>query len=80
MKQYPQDVSPTTAEANAERYHVDYLASLDEQEEIDDDAGAQGAPEDDLLQESKAMATVPSRKQIKAQSAKLMEEIAKQIE
>ncbi|XP_017104560.2 uncharacterized protein [Drosophila bipectinata] len=80
MKLYPQELSSSTIAAHVERYHCDFLASLDRNAEAEDEAAPQGAPEDDLLQESKAFASVPSRKQIKAQSAKVMEEAAKQNE
>jgi len=47
---------------------------------VDTEEQAPTAPEDDILQENKTMANVPNRKQIKAQSAKLVEELSKRDE
>ncbi|KAH8278655.1 hypothetical protein KR018_006638 [Drosophila ironensis] len=80
MKAYTVELKPAAIKRNMEEYHHDYLASLDMMEAPDQDEQAQTAPEDDLLQETKTMANVPNRKQIKAQSAKLVEESAKRDE
>lgn len=80
MKAYTVELKPTTIKRNVEEYHADFLASLDMNEPVDADEPPQTAPEDDILQENKTMANVPNRKQIKAQSAKLLEELAKRDE
>ncbi|KAH8250062.1 hypothetical protein KR026_004468 [Drosophila bipectinata] len=80
MKAYTVELKPATIKRNVEEYHADFLASLDMYEPVDADEPPPTAPEDDILQENKTMANVPNRKQIKAQSAKLIEELAKQNE
>lgn len=80
MKAYAVELKPATIKRNVEEYHVDFLASLDMYEPVDNEEQAPTAPEDDILQENKTMANVPNRKQIKAQSAKLVEELAKRDE
>lgn len=77
MKAYTVELKAATIKRNVEEYHADFLASLDMYEPVDNDEPPQTAPEDDILQENKTMANVPNRKQIKAQSAKLIEELAK---
>ncbi|XP_001359747.1 uncharacterized protein [Drosophila pseudoobscura] len=80
MKGYTVELRRATIKRNVDEYHADYLASLDMLEPIDNDEQQQAAPEEDLLQENKTMANVPNRKQIKAQSAKLVEELSKRDE
>ncbi|XP_039489994.1 uncharacterized protein LOC120450850 [Drosophila santomea] len=80
MKAYAVELKPATIKRNVEEYHADFLASLDMYEPVDNEEQAPTAPEDDILQENKTMANVPNRKQIKAQSAKLVEELAKRDE
>ncbi|EDW55198.1 uncharacterized protein LOC6614216 [Drosophila sechellia] len=80
MKAYAVELKPATIKRNVEEYHADFLASLDMYEPVDNEEQAPNAPEDDILQENKTMANVPNRKQIKAQSAKLVEELAKRDE
>ncbi|KAH8248302.1 hypothetical protein KR038_010540 [Drosophila bunnanda] len=80
MKAYTIELKPATIKRNVEEYHTDFLATLGMQETVDTDEAQQTAPEDDILQENKTMANVPNRKQIKAQSAKLLEELAKRDE
>ncbi|BFF89572.1 uncharacterized protein DMAD_08305 [Drosophila madeirensis] len=80
MKGYTVELRPATIKRNVEEYHADFLASLDMFEPIDNDGQQQAVPEEDLLQENKTMANVPNRKQIKAQSAKLVEELSKRDE
>ncbi|EDV48118.1 uncharacterized protein LOC6553199 [Drosophila erecta] len=80
MKAYAVELKPATIKRNVEEYHADFLASLDLYEPVDNEEQAPNAPEDDILQENKTMANVPNRKQIKAQSAKLVEELAKRDE
>ncbi|KAH8344362.1 hypothetical protein KR084_010180 [Drosophila pseudotakahashii] len=80
MKAYAVELKPATVKRNVEEYHADFLASLDMYEPVDTEEQAPTAPEDDILQENKTMANVPNRKQIKAQSAKLVEELAKRDE
>ncbi|KAH8340750.1 cingulin-like protein 1 [Drosophila kikkawai] len=80
MKAYTIELKPATIKRNVEEYHTDFLASLDMHEAVDTDEQPKTAPEDDILQENKTMANVPNRKQIKAQSAKLLEELAKRDE
>ncbi|KAH8243935.1 hypothetical protein KR032_011572 [Drosophila birchii] len=80
MKAYTIELKPATIKRNVEEYHIEFLASLNMQETVDTDEAPQTAPEDDILQENKTMANVPNRKQIKAQSAKLLEELAKRDE
>ncbi|KAH8369389.1 hypothetical protein KR009_009634 [Drosophila setifemur] len=80
MKAYTVELKPAAIKKNVEEYHTDFLASLDSNEPVDNDEPTQNAPEDDILQENKTMANVPNRKQIKAQSAKLVEELAKREE
>ncbi|KAH8375055.1 uncharacterized protein LOC110188405 [Drosophila serrata] len=80
MKAYTIELKPATIKRNVEEYHTDFLATLGMHETVDTDEQPQTAPEDDILQENKTMANVPNRKQIKAQSAKLLEELAKRDE
>lgn len=58
-------------------YQNEFLESM-EIENVDDSNEVQEQEEEeDLLQESKPLQNVPNRKQIKAQSAKLVEELSK---
>ncbi|EDV93398.1 uncharacterized protein LOC6564419 [Drosophila grimshawi] len=79
MKGYLVEMSPSIIARNKEEYHADFLASLEIVEEIDDDDQQSVLPED-LLVENKYNVHVPNRKQIKAQSAKFLDELAKRDE
>ncbi|XP_017849560.1 uncharacterized protein LOC108604547 isoform X1 [Drosophila busckii] len=80
MKGYLVEMKPATIKRNREEYHADFLATLDMFEQIDDEEPQPVVPEEDLLQENKKEANIPNRKQIKAQSVKLLEEQAKKDE
>ncbi|XP_073819510.1 uncharacterized protein [Musca autumnalis] len=63
----------------SEEYHQKYLASM----EIEDLAETTAKPlpeEEDVLEDAKIIQNVPNRKQLKAQSAKLVEELSKREE
>ncbi|EDW59505.1 uncharacterized protein [Drosophila virilis] len=80
MKGYLMEMKPAILARNREEYHADFLASLELFEQIDEDEQQVVSPGDDLLTENKTMANVPNRKQIKAQSSKFLEELAKRDE
>nr|AAX33652.1 Dbuz\CG14609f-PA [Drosophila buzzatii] len=61
-----------------ERYHQFYLEKVEPTRVYDDDQ--QDGPKIDDLLEDRTLASIPNRKQIKAQSARLLEEAAKREE
>nr|AAX33647.1 Dbuz\CG14609a-PA [Drosophila buzzatii] len=77
MKGYLMEMKPALIARNRDEYHADFLASHNMFEQVDDNAQNIEYIEDDLLVENKTLADVPSRKHIKMQSVKFLEELAK---
>ncbi|XP_051863268.1 uncharacterized protein LOC133837566 isoform X2 [Drosophila sulfurigaster albostrigata] len=77
MKGYLVEMKPAMIQRNKEEYHIDFLASRYYYEAAEDDDQQAVSQEQDLLQENKTMAHIPNRKQIKAASAKFLEDMAK---
>ncbi|KAL7728292.1 hypothetical protein ACLKA6_007398 [Drosophila palustris] len=76
MKAYDYNTTPKMLAENREAYHVKFMANRVPNESVEEEQ--QGTViEDDP---NKAMANIPSRKQIKAQSARLVEEASKREE
>ncbi|KAH8310265.1 hypothetical protein KR044_000324, partial [Drosophila immigrans] len=80
MKGYLVEMKPAMIKRNKEEYHIDFLASRYYYEAAEDDDQQAVSQEQDLLQENKTMANIPNRKQIKAASAKFIEDMAKREE
>ncbi|XP_017874690.1 PREDICTED: uncharacterized protein LOC108621717 [Drosophila arizonae] len=81
MKGYLVEMKPALIARNREEYHADFLASHNMYEQVSENAQQMEAiDDDDLLVENKTLANVPCRKQIKMQSAKFLEELAKRDE
>ncbi|XP_034488067.1 uncharacterized protein LOC117792159 [Drosophila innubila] len=80
MKGYLVEMKPAMINRNKEEYHADFLASRYYFEATEDDDQQAVSQEQDLLQENKTMANIPNRKQIKAASAKFLEDMAKRDE
>ncbi|KAH8359707.1 hypothetical protein KR093_008424, partial [Drosophila rubida] len=80
MKGYLVEMKPAMIKRNKEEYHIDFLASRYYYEATEDDDQQAVSQEQDLLQENKTMAHIPNRKQIKAASAKCLEDMAKRDE
>ncbi|XP_054726180.1 uncharacterized protein LOC129236032 [Anastrepha obliqua] len=77
MRAYKEEVSPTTMEQYLNNYQNIFLESMEMEDTSDSNEPEQDDDEEDLLQESKPLRNVPNRKQIKTQSAKLVEELSK---
>lgn len=77
MKAYEATTTPEMIEENREAYHIRFLETRTTNENAEDDQQQGTVIEDD---QDKAMALIPSRKQIKAQSARLVEEASKREE
>jgi len=77
MKGYFVEMKPALIKRNKEEYHADFLASRYHFEATEDEDQQAVSQEQDLLQENKTMANIPNRKQIKAASAKYLEDMAK---
>ncbi|XP_023298673.2 uncharacterized protein LOC111681180 [Lucilia cuprina] len=60
-----------------EEYHVNFLTSKETDEQQEDMDQKPLLPEDDLFEDSKTVHNVPNRKQIKLQSAKIVDELSK---
>lgn len=81
MKGYLVEMKPALIARNREEYHADFLASHNMYEQVIENAQQMEAiDDDDLLVENKTLANVPCRQQIKMQSAKFLEELAKRDE
>lgn len=67
-----------TIPQSRERYHRIYLEKAEPARVLDDDQ--QDGPKIDDLLEDRTLASIPNRKQIKAQSARLVEEASRREE
>lgn len=67
-----------TFDISRERYHREYMEKIEPPKTADDDQ--QDGPKIDDLGEERTIASIPNRKQIKAQSAKIVEEAVKREE
>jgi len=77
MRAYEETTTPEMIVENREAYHVKFLSTRVATENVEDDQQQGTVIEDD---QDKAMALIPNRKQIKAQSARLVEEASKREE
>ncbi|XP_064550311.1 uncharacterized protein LOC135436595 isoform X1 [Drosophila montana] len=67
----------SSLKSSKQKYHADYLATIDKYDYFDENQQRGETVGEDLLQEQKTQANVPKRKQIKAQSARLLEEASR---
>lgn len=77
MRAYKEEVPATTMSHFIDSYQNEFLDSMEVEDAGDSNEVQEQEEEEDLLQESKPLQNVPNRKQIKAQSAKLVEELSK---
>ncbi|XP_014097124.1 uveal autoantigen with coiled-coil domains and ankyrin repeats [Bactrocera oleae] len=77
MRAYKEEVPAATMERYIDSYQNEFLDSMEIEDAGDSNEVQEQEEEEDLLQESKPLQNVPNRKQIKAQSAKLVEELSK---
>lgn len=74
MKAYGKTKTPVMIVEHRNAYHTSFLASCRDKENVEEDQQQGTVIEDD---QDKAMVNIPNRKQIKAQSARLVEEVLK---
>ncbi|XP_065354589.1 uncharacterized protein LOC135949058 [Calliphora vicina] len=78
MPSKTETLPPQTLAELWEEYHANFLTSKEFEEQQEEDIEQKPLqPEDDLFEDSKTIHNVPNRKQIKLQSAKVVEELSK---
>ncbi|XP_032593173.1 uncharacterized protein LOC116805430 [Drosophila grimshawi] len=76
MKSY-KAIKRSDKDNSREKYHIEFLNTINYNPYIDEDEGHGAIVGEDLLQAQKTLANIPDRKQIKAQSSRLVEDHAK---